>query len=52
MTKDEIIAAIMQTPLNEDDITEIMTACTKVTLSNALIGAGMDLIADKVRNEP
>lgn len=51
MTKEEIIAAIRQTPLDEDDITEIMTACTRVTLGNALIGAGMDLLADKVRDD-
>lgn len=45
MSKDDIIRAVKQSPLNDTELTEIIAACTLVTVSNALIGAGMDLLA-------
>ena len=44
-TKAEIVAIIRASPLSDDDIADIISACTVITISNVLIGAGMDLLA-------
>ena len=44
-TKSEIVDIIRASPLSDDDIADIISACTVITISNVLIGAGMDLLA-------
>lgn len=48
MDKHEIIRAIRETPLSDQDLTDIIAMCTMVTMGNALVGAGMDMLAGKL----
>jgi hypothetical protein len=44
----EIIQIIHESALNDEDLAAIIAKCTQNSIANALIGAGMDLLAEKV----
>lgn len=44
MTREQIIAAIRESPLTTDDLTEIIGAATSVMMGNILMDAGMGLL--------
>lgn len=48
MTRNEIIQVIHESALNDEDLAAIIAKCTQISIANALIGAGMDLLAEKV----
>lgn len=48
MTRTEIVKAIVESPLDDEDLNQIIAVCTRVTMANALMGAGMDLLAQSV----
>lgn len=49
-TRDEIIDLIRNSPLTDEDLRWIMQHCVQITMGNALMGAGMDLLAESVRD--
>lgn len=47
-SKADIIKQIRESPLTDQDLLDIMSVTTSVMMGNALMGAGMDLLASAV----
>ena len=45
MTKDEIIAAIRESPLQEQDFQDILGALLETVMANAFMGMGLDMLS-------
>ena len=47
-SKADIVRQIRESPLTDQDLLDIMSVTTSVMMGNALMGAGMDLLASAV----
>jgi hypothetical protein len=48
VTKDELIQAIKETPLSEQDFQEILAALIETIMGNAFMGLGLDMLSGQV----